>query len=84
MIKGNYNEDIIIDNKIYSKNINRSRFIPKNYIHKITNSTPNAISITFEGPWDDSWIEIFDSGRVKIYNWGRKVVFDSKYFNNNV
>lgn len=63
------------------KKIERSRFIPKNYIHKITRSSPNAISITFEGPWGPTWDEFFDNGRIKHYSWGRKVLLDTKYPN---
>ncbi len=81
MIKGWYDEDVIIDNKIISKRIKKSRIIPKNYIHKIKESEKNAISITFEGPWGKQWSEIFDNGRIKIYTWGRKVLYDSKYLN---
>ncbi len=81
MIKGWYNEDIILDNKVISKKIVHSRIIPKNYIHKIKESSKNAISITFEGPWGNTWNEFFDDGRIKLYTWGRKVLFDSKYFN---
>lgn len=83
MIRGHYMEDIIENNKVVTKKIEKSRFIPKNYIHKITKSTPNAISVTFEGPWGGSWNEYFDNGRVKTYGWGRKVLFDSKYFKND-
>lgn len=80
MVRGHYFEDVIVDNKIVTKKIEKSRIIPRNYIHKITKSTPNAVSVTFEGPWGGSWNEYFDSGRVKTYSWGRKVLFDSKYF----
>lgn len=83
MLKGYYFEEIIIDNKVQIKKIEKSRFIPKNYIHKITKSSPNTMSITFEGPWGGSWNEYFDSGRIKTYGWGRKVLFDSKYFTRN-
>lgn len=79
MLKGYYLEEVIQDNKIITKKIERSRIIPKNYIHKITKSSPNAISITFEGPWGSTWTEYFNNGRVKTYGWGRKVLFDSKY-----
>jgi hypothetical protein len=79
MIRGFYYEDVMENNKIITKKIEKSRFIPRNYIHKITESSKNAISITFEGPWESTWNEYFDNGRVKVYNWGRKVVFDSKY-----
>lgn len=78
MLRGHYYEDVIVGNEIVTKKIERSRFIPKNYIHKITKSTPNAMSITFEGPWGGSWNEYFDNGRVKTYSWGRKVLFDTK------
>lgn len=86
MLKGYYYEDVMEDmfiennltKRIISKKIEKSRFIPKNYIHKITKSSKNAMSITIEGPWDDTWFEIFDSGRVKIYTWGRQVLLDSK------
>lgn len=37
------------------------------------------MSVTFEGPWESTWNEYFDNGRVKTYGWGRKVLFDSKY-----
>lgn len=80
MVRGHYFEDVLENNAVISKKIERSRFIPKNYIHKITLSTPNAVSVTFEGPWGSTWNEYFDSGRVKTYGWGRKVLFDSKYF----
>jgi hypothetical protein len=79
MIRGYYYEDVMIDKKIISKKIVRSRIIPRNYIHKIKNSSKNAISITFEGPWKYTWSEYFDSGRVRVYSWGRKVIFDTKY-----
>ncbi len=79
MLKGNYFEDVIVNgNEVITKKIEKSRFIPKNYIHKITKSTPNAMSITFEGPWGNTWNEYYDNGRVKTYTWGRKVLFDSK------
>ena len=81
MIKGWYFEEVIRDNKVYKDLITTSRFIPKNYIHKIKGSSKDAISITFEGPWGNTWSEFFDDGRVKVYSWGRKVIFDSKYFN---
>lgn len=81
MLRGHYFEEVIVDNKIVTKKIEKSRFIPKNYIHKITVSTPNAMSVTFEGPWGSTWDEYFDNGRVKTYTWGRKLLFDSKYFN---
>lgn len=83
MIYGYYYEDVIIDNKIVTKKIQKSRFIPRNYIHKITHSSKNAISITFEGPWERTWNEYFDNGRIKVYTWGRKVIFDSKYMRFN-
>ncbi len=80
MIRGHYYEDVIVDgNLLKLKKIERSRFIPRNYIHKITKSSPNAMSITFEGPWESTWNEYFDNGRIKTYSWGRKVIFDSKY-----
>jgi hypothetical protein len=81
MIRGWYNEDIIKDNKIISKKITKSRIIPKNHIHKIKDSSKDAISVTFEGPWGNTWSEFYDDGRVKVYSWGRRVLFDSKYFN---
>lgn len=81
MLRGHYYEEVIVDgSRIATKKIEKSRFIPKNYIHKITVSSPNAMSITFEGPWGSTWDEYYDSGRVKTYTWGRKVLFDSKYF----
>jgi hypothetical protein len=79
MLRGHYFEEVIEDGKVITKKIEKSRFIPKNYIHKITKSSPNAMSITFEGPWESTWNEYFDDGRVKTYSWGRKVLFDSKY-----
>lgn len=79
MLKGHYYEDVIDGNDIVTKKIEKSRFIPRNYIHKITKSTKNAMSVTFEGPWESIWNEYFDNGRVKTYTWGRKVIFDSKY-----
>ena len=82
MIKGHYYEEILVAEKVLTKKIEKSRFIPRNYIHKITKSTKNCISVTFEGPWQSTWNEYFDNGRVKTYTWGRKVLFDSKYFNN--
>lgn len=79
MVRGSYYEDVILENgDVITKKIQRSRFIPKNYIHKITKSTPNAISVTFEGPWGSTWNEYFDNGRIKTYTWGRRVLFDSK------
>lgn len=84
MIKGYYYEHVIIGTECVTKKIEKSRFIPRNYIHKITKSTKNAMSITFEGPWESTWNEYFDNGRVKTYTWGRKVLFDSKYFRNNI
>lgn len=81
MLRGHYYEDVIVENnKIITKKIVKSRFIPRNYIHKITKSSPNAMSVTFEGPWGGSWNEYYDNGRVRTYSWGRKVIFDSKYF----
>lgn len=79
MVKGSYIEEVIEDNKVITKTITESRFIPKNYIHKIKASEPDTVSITFEGPWGSSWDEYFDNGRIKTYAWGRKVLFDSKY-----
>ena len=79
MIKGHYYEDVIVDNETVTKLIEKSRFIPRNYIHKITKSSPNAMSVTFEGPWESTWNEYFDNGRVKTYTWGRRVIYDSKY-----
>lgn len=79
MLRGHYFEEVIEDGAVVTKKIEKSRFIPRNYIHKITQSTPNAMSITFEGPWESTWNEYFDTGRVKAYSWGRKVLFDSKY-----
>lgn len=80
MVKGHYYEDVIVDGKkIVTKKIEKSRFIPRNYIHKITKSSKNAVSVTFEGPWESTWNEYFDNGRIKTYSWGRKVIFDSKY-----
>lgn len=78
MIRGHYYENILVDGIMYTKLINKSRFIPRNYIHKITLSSKNAMSITFEGPWESTWSEFFDNGRVKSYAWGRKVIFDNK------
>jgi hypothetical protein len=81
MVHGHYFEDVIVDSgHIVTKKIEKSRFIPRNYIHKITKSSKNAVSVTFEGPWGGTWDEYFDNGRVKTYGWGRKVLFDSKYF----
>lgn len=80
MIRGYYYEDVIINDRIVSKKIVKSRFIPKNYVHKITKSSVNAISVTFEGPWGPNWSEYFDNGRIKTYAWGRKIVGDSKRF----
>lgn len=79
MLKGHYYEEVIENNKVITKKISKSRIIPKNYIHKIKQSAPNTVSITFEGPWGSSWTEFFDTGRVKMYGWGRKVLYDSKY-----
>jgi len=78
MVRGHYFEDVIDNNEVITKKIERSRFIPRNYIHKITKSSPGAISVTFEGPWQAIWNEYFDNGRVKTYTWGRRVIFDSK------
>ena len=81
MLRGFYNEDVVIGNTTIVKKITPGiRFIPKNYIHKIKDSSKNAISITFGGPWDKTWNEYFDDMRIKTYSWGRKVLFDSKYF----
>lgn len=80
MLKGWYIEEVIVDGKnIVDKVITKSRFIPRNYIHKITKSSKNAVSITFEGPWESTWNEYFNNGRVKTYTWGRKVLYDTKY-----
>ncbi len=79
MIRGYYYEDALENGSIVTKKIEKSRFIPRFYVHKITLSSRNAISITFEGPWWYFWNEYFDDGRVKTYTWGRRVVFDSKY-----
>jgi hypothetical protein len=79
MVKGWYNEEVIENNKIVTKKIVKSRIIPKHYIHKIKESAPNTVSITFEGPWSGGWNEYFDNGRVKSYGWGRKIYYDSKY-----
>ena len=79
MITGHYFEEVIENNEIIAKKIEKSRYIPRNYIHKITKSSKNAISVTFEGPWNATWNEYFDNGRVKTYTWGRKVLYDSKY-----
>lgn len=80
MVKGHYYEDVVVEGKrVITKKIEKSRFIPRNYIHKITKSSPNAMSITFEGPWESTWNEYFDNGRIKTYSWGRTVTFDSKY-----
>lgn len=84
MLRGHYWEEIIEGNQVILKKIEKSRHIPKNYIHKITLSSPNAMSITFEGPWESSWSEYFDNGRVKTYGWGRKVLFDSHRLNRTV
>jgi hypothetical protein len=82
MIRGHYYEDVIDRRfEVVTKKIEKSRFIPKNYIHKITQSSPNAMSVTFEGPWDSTWNEYFDDGRIRTYSWGRKIIFDSKYAN---
>lgn len=79
MLRGHYYEDVMDEiGNISTKKIEKSRFIPKDYVHKITKSSPNAVSITFEGPWDSVWNEYFDSGRIKSYTWGRKVTFDTK------
>lgn len=84
MIRGHYYEEVILpDSKVIVKKIEKSRFIPRNYIHKITSSSKNAMSVTFEGPWESTWNEYFDNYRVKTYTWGRKVLFDSKYFKEN-
>lgn len=79
MVRGHYFEDVIDGNNVITKKIEKSRFIPRNYIHKIKGSSKNAISVTFEGPWESTWNEYFDNGRIKTYTWGRKVIFDSKY-----
>lgn len=80
MVRGWYNEEVIEGNQIISKIVKPCfRFIPRNYIHKIQQSSKNAVSITFEGPWHSTWNEYFDDGRIKTYTWGRKVLFDSKY-----
>ncbi len=83
MIRGWYKEDVVnINNNIKTletKIISKSRFIPRYYIHKIKESSENAISITFEGSWKSHWKEYFDNEREKTYTWGRKVIFDSKY-----
>lgn len=84
MLKGAYNEDVIENNKIITKNIKPGiRFISRSYIHKIKESELNTISVTFEGPWQQIWNEYFDNGRIKTYSWGRKVLFDSKYIGKN-
>lgn len=80
MLKGHYYEEVILSNgQVITKKIEKSRFIPRDYVHKITKSSFNAMSITFEGPWNKSWFEYFDNGRTKVYSWGRKVEYDSKY-----
>ncbi len=83
MIKGWYDEEVL-DTEEYITNlgirrISKSRYIPKDHVHKIKQSSKNCISITFEGPWGPEWREYFDDGREKIYQWGRKVRYDSKY-----
>lgn len=50
------------------------RFIPRDYVHKIGRSSPNAISITLAGPWAKTWTEIFENGNKKTLTWGRKVI----------
>jgi hypothetical protein len=80
MLRGFYNEDVIENGNVITKHITPCiRYIPKNYIHKITNSSKNALSITFETPWDSTWNEYFSNGRIKTHTWGREVLFDSKY-----
>lgn len=79
MIRGWYYEDVAVKGKITTNKVTRSRIIPRNYVHKIKNSSKNAISVTFEGPWRETWYEFFDQNRrLKIYTWGREVLYDDK------
>lgn len=80
MLKGGYFEDVIKDGKVIRNvAIWKSRWIPRNHIHRIGYSLPGSMSVTFEGPWESTWQEYFTDGRMKTYTWGRKVLFDSKY-----
>jgi hypothetical protein len=77
-LRGWYNEEIIVDGKIHQNHVRklfRFRHLPYEYTHRITNSSPNAITVVFFSKWRETWVEYFaDSDTTITYTWGRKII----------
>jgi|SRR5579872_1066139 len=63
LLKGNYVEEIIIDQKIVKLNRNRSRliYIPRDEYHRITKSD-GCRTLLITGPWKSYWKELIEVG----------------------
>lgn len=63
LLKGNYVEEILIDQKIIPFNRNRSRliYIPRDEYHRITKSD-GCWTLLITGPWKPHWKELIELG----------------------
>lgn len=70
LIKGDYTEEIIKDNKIMKCRRNRSRilYIPKDSYHRITKSD-SCYTLLLTGPWGGEFKELREVGHNKYKEW---------------
>lgn len=68
LLKGNYTEEVIKNNKIIKLDRNRNRFlfIPKDNYHRITKST-GCWTLLFTGPWGSEFKELRETAQNNMY-----------------
>lgn len=73
MLRGWYEEEIKHRNGLITRRTRDTdiRYLSRHTFHRIMASSPNAVSVTFCGPWVKTWLEQFDDGRKIRYTWGR-------------
>lgn len=76
-LRGGYDEEVLEADGATRVDKYRApwvRWISRAHNHRMLKSTPNAVSITFAGPWDRLWTETFLDGSQRFLTWGRRVV----------
>lgn len=82
-LRGSYVQEVMMeDGSIIKEEIKswlRPRFLPKNYVHRVLEASPNTWTFVIFGRWQKTWKEYFEDTKTWVtYAWGRKVVSKSK------
>lgn len=72
VLRGSYEEEFIENGTVKTRLVGLGiRYIPRSYNHRLLQSTKNAMSILFAGPWAPTWTEE-NEHFVRTLTWGRQ------------